>query len=115
MSNRSRKIYRSMAEAGQAQTIALTGTPPWNSTLLQISIHYGAPVTNVGSMIITKISSVDVVYNQSLYVDDPSIDGKTSDLLLCDIEFVKGDSISVAYLNPSNVDVGVEVIFEEGQ
>lgn len=115
MGNRSRKVYRARTTAGEDETIALNATPPWNSTLIQIGIHYDSPVSALASFIITKVSVENAVYNLNIYTDDPSIDGKTSDIFLCDIEFLKGDSVSAVYSNPDDIDVGLELIFREGQ
>lgn len=115
MGNRSRKVYRARTTAGENETISLNAIPPWNSTLIQIGIHYDQPVTTLASFVITKMSFDGAVYNLNIYTDDPSIDSKTSDIYLCDIEFIKGDSVSAIYSNPDDIDVGLELIFREGQ
>lgn len=116
MGNRSRLIDRDSCVAGQAQTINLTVTPPWHSTLIQIGIHYGSvPSTPGAALLVIKDSGVSALYDLVIYDIDPSIDGILSDIVACDVHFVKGDSAIVTYINPDDINVGVELIFREGQ
>lgn len=112
MGNRSRLYFRLVA-GGVA--INLIEMPPWNSTLIQIGIHYSAAVTSPGFFTIRKTSLVYVDYDYTIYYDDPSVDGKISDLYLCDIEFKTQDLVRATYANPDAVDVGLEICMKEAQ
>ncbi len=112
MGNRSRLYFRDIA-GGAA--LSFTGFPPWNSTLIQIGIHYSAAVTSPGLFTIRKSSITLVDHNYSIYSDDPSFDGKISDLYLCDIEFKFRDAFFAAYANPDAVTVALEIVFREAQ
>lgn len=111
--NRSRLVYRAIG--GEQDDINLVGQPPWNATLLQISIHYDSPVTTPGIFQIKRQSGVNTLFDFVLYSDDPSIDGKYYDVKICQYEFLRGDSVVAEYANPDNIDVGIEIIFREGQ
>lgn len=111
--NRSRKVYRS--RIGEGENLNLSGQPPWNATLLQIGIHYDTAPITAGVLTVQKISGVHTLHNLLLYSDDPSIDGKTQDIILCQYEFLKGDSILAEWTNADDIDMGIEIIFREGQ
>lgn len=109
MTARSRIVYRTKTSA----VLNANHTPPWYSTLLQFAITYASAPTTAARFTIFKQSINPSGSSIPIYSDDPSIDGKTSDLLLCDIEFAKGDNVQIDYANPNNVQVAIELIFRE--
>ena len=114
MAARSRRFYHARCLNGQAETIAMSVYPPWNSTLLQFGIKLGG-IAATGFFTIVKTSFVAPTYNLTIFDEDPSIGGITEYLIPCSYEFLRGDGLVATYANPSDIDVGLEVIFKEGE
>jgi hypothetical protein len=114
MGNRSRLFYHARCEIGQTQTIALLETLPFNATLLQFSISLGAVPVTAAQFTITKISRVGPWLNIVIFDENLFVGGITNTLVPCDIEFLFNDQIQAAFANPDDQDVGLELIFREG-
>lgn len=112
--NRSRIPYRA---TGLGAALNLTRTPPWNSTLLQIAIGFSVPTTTLGSpFIIRRISFENSLHDFEVFREDLAIIENLRNLVVpCRFEFSIRDVINASYGNPDNVDVGLELIFEEAQ
>jgi len=111
--NRSRLVYRQYRDAGS--NINLVETPPWNSTLIQIGIHYSVAPTDPDIFYIYKRSISGPNYDLQLYRDNPSIFGAVYDVFPCSFEFVRGDQVEATYNNGSGITIAIELIFQEGQ
>lgn len=112
--NRSRLPYRA---TGLAAVLNLTGTPPWNSTLVQIVISFSAPPTTLGSpFIIRRVSFENSLHDYQVFNADLAITGILTNLVIpCRFEFSIRDVVTAQYVNPDGLDVGLELIFEEAQ
>lgn len=113
MGNRSRLVYRAKCDVGQSETIDLTETLPFNATLLQISIKLASAVTSA-IFRIWKDSVAGAQWDVDIFEEDPSIGGITDYVVTCDTEFLLNDKVRATFSNPQNVNVGLELIFREG-
>lgn len=112
--NRSRLPFRA---TGEGAALSLTRTLPWNATLIQIVIGFSAPSIILGSpFIIRRVSFENSLHDYEVFREDLSIIESLRDLVVpCHYEFSIHDVVNATYANPDNVDVGLELIFEEAQ
>jgi len=115
MATRSRLVFRALCEAGQQETINLLEVLPYNATLLQIGIKLGAAPALAGVFTITKVSAIQPAYDVEIFAEDPMIGSITDYCVLCDTEFLFNDSVQATYANADDLDVGLELIFKEGE
>lgn len=114
MSGRSRIWQSAIAEEGQAETIALSYVLPFNATLLQWSLSLSAVPTTDNLFTIVKESVVDPALNVTVYEACPTTDGLSEYICNGQIEFRKGDTVTVTFLNEDDLGCGVELCFTEG-
>lgn len=111
MGNRSRLFLADNAEAGQGESIAISKVLPYNATLLQATFVLSANATTAGDIDVMR-----TIASLSRDVTVRSIDPVSGDLeLICphSTQFQRGDTVACAYANPNDIDVSVELVFEE--
>lgn len=116
---RARLYFAAEAEEGQAQSINLIRTLPYNAELLQWSIYFKAvpPIaTAPEDLVIQRITPTDFgVASITLFEDSPAeLEMKTH---LCTglWQFKQGDTIGAIYPNAGDTDVWIEFVFREAE
>ncbi len=113
-SGRSRVQARAFATAGLGQVIALDYVLPFNATLLQIIVVYGAAPAVGDTVSFGKESAVDA----RLTIDpirEFLVGANGWERVICNehFEFFIGDHLLINAGNANNLDMGVEAIFAE--
>lgn len=115
MSARSRLWKNKTATGGQQEAINWLERLPYNATLLQWSFSSSAVPTVNDLLTITKISSIDPVYNVTIAEVCPFTDDLDEYLCNPNTEFRKDDFIQVAFANSDDNSIGIELCFTEGE
>ena len=101
------------ASAGAAETISINEPVAFEAEMEQITVHWGAVPGISGDLTLTKTSIEGAKYHTVLRKIDPSglgDDPATTDwVCVCPFRWNTGDSVTIDYSNPSNIDVGVEI------
>jgi hypothetical protein len=113
-SGRSRLPVRAFANAGQAETIDVSFTVPFNCTLLQTSINYSSTPLQADTFAISKVSGFDPRISPIFRIFD--IGSYPWPIVICNepFELLKDDILRLVAGNGNDIDVAVEAILEEG-
>lgn len=112
--SRSRRFIWAKCTAGQAETIAISESMTYHATLLQIIGHFPGGPTPTDIFEVRKDSNQDPLLNCVIRRYDPGTEGVTDIICNEHFEFRYGDRVVVTFPNTLDGDVGVELVFKEG-
>lgn len=113
MTTRNRWFFWQETVAAQAQTISINELLYVNCELVQWTFHSGAVPTSPGAITIIK-DSVESSRLDTTIIDIDIDQLAVSDYICSEIwHFKRNDRVIVAYPNPDDLDVGMELIFRE--
>lgn len=115
MSGRSRIWQRAWCTAGQTESIAFSYQLPFNATLLQFHIACDDVPTVDDCFVVIKDSFYGAIFDVTIKSVCLFTEGLAE--MICsgvNVEFRMGDKIVVTYPNTDDQNVGVEMVFTEG-
>lgn len=118
MGNRSRIFVTDQTAVGQAETIQIVWTAPFNAEILQVTGRFGqaVPPAIAGEFYVQREPNAGAAFFCAFVRFDPSVDGNLE--LVCSghgWQMKMGDILRVIYPNPDDLTCGVEIILTEGQ
>jgi len=109
---RNRYFVRAYATAGAAEQISIDFVCPWNCTLLQFCVNYGAMPDLTDAVRLRRIS-VDPRLDFTIRSFPVGTDFQQTIICNEPFEFAQGDHIQLIASNLGDLDIGAEIICAE--
>lgn len=113
MGGRARLYVQAEASLGQGESIFFQKLMPYNSTFLQIQIHWTSLPTTGEDFCVIKRSVSGPLFDILIRCYNPVV-GMFKDIICNDhFEFRKGDTLELTYANTDDLGVGAVCVLKE--